>query len=495
MTLSVTDSAELSTPARRLLPLWVGIGVYALLLLSGNRLLNDPDTLWQVTVGQWIIDHRAVPEVDVYSFTMRGQPWISTQWLAQIAYAFSYTLGGWAGPVVLAAAALAASFMLLARFLVARLTESAAMVFVTAALALMAPHMLARPHVLAMPVMLAWVGGLVAAMDRRQAPSFWLLPLIALWANLHGGFVFGIALIAPMALEVLLTAKPEQRKSLALRWAAFGLAALAASCVTPYGWGALLGSQRILSLGAALATISEWRPADFSSIGPLEIALLTGFGLALLRGITLPPVRILMLLGLVHMALSHDRNLEVLALLAPLILAVPLSRQIGAAESAARHPAAPSRALLAGLALLLVAGTAAFASLHRFQPHPSNSPAAAVAALKQLALPRVFNDYDFGGYLIASGVAPFIDGRTELYGEKFVVEQNNAVRLKPPEQLFKLLEDYKIEATLLRSEDAATKLLDHVDGWRKVYADEIATIHVRRPGVPHSVEPAVSPAR
>ena len=55
--------------------------------MAGNRLLIDPDTLWQITVGQWILDHHAVPQTDVYSFTMRGQPWISTQWLAQVLYA------------------------------------------------------------------------------------------------------------------------------------------------------------------------------------------------------------------------------------------------------------------------------------------------------------------------------------------------------------------------------------------------------------------------
>lgn len=73
MTLSVTHTEATIRPSRALLPLWVGAGVYALLLISGNRLLNDPDTLWQITVGQWILDHRAVPEVDVYSFTMRDR--------------------------------------------------------------------------------------------------------------------------------------------------------------------------------------------------------------------------------------------------------------------------------------------------------------------------------------------------------------------------------------------------------------------------------------
>jgi hypothetical protein len=140
-----------------------------------------------------------------------------------------------------------------------------------------------------------------------------------------------------------------------------------------------------------------------------------------------------------------------------------------------------------------MAGTVAYASVHRFEPHPHGAPAAAVAELKKFNLTRVLNDYDFGGYLIANGVAPFIDGRTELYGEKFFVDQDAANRLTKPENLFRLLDAYKIEATLMRTQSAANKLLDHMDGWQKVYADDIATIHIRKPGATHSVEPVIDP--
>ncbi|MBB1091350.1 hypothetical protein HUU61_08600 [Rhodopseudomonas palustris] len=491
MTILTADSRALSIPRRRLLPLWIATAVYAFLLIAGDRLLNDPDTLWQVTIGQWIIDNHAVPQVDVYSFTMAGQPWISTQWLAQMLLAGSTALAGWAGPVVLSAGALALTFGLCAWFLGRRLSDGTTLVFVTVAIALMAPHMLARPHVLAMPVMVAWAGALIAAADRREAPSLWLLPLIALWANLHGGFVLGIALVAPLGLDDALSASPTRRLPLLLRWVLFGVLALIASCANPYGWNAILASQRILSLGQALATITEWAPADFSRIGALEITLLGGLGLALLRGVTLPPLRILMLLGLIHMALSHARNLELLALLAPLIIAAPLARQIGGAETRADGASRSAYGAVAAAMALMIGGTLAFTSLHRFAPQRANSPAAAVTELKKLGAQRVFNDYDFGGYLIANGVAPFIDGRTELYGEQFVVEQNAAVRLRPPDKLFRMLDDYRIDATLLRTGDAATRLLDHLDGWRKVYADDIATIHVRKPGAAQAAEPKV----
>ncbi len=494
MTLSVTHATEEASPLRGLLPLWIGAGIYALFLLAGNRLLIDPDTLWQITVGQWIVDHRAVPETDVYSFTMRGQPWISTQWLAQVLYAKAYASLGWSGPVVLAASAIAATFALLTKFLNRHLGESTTLVFVAAALALTVPHLLARPHVLALPVMVAWVGGLIAAADRRRAPSFRLLPLMALWANLHGGFVFGLVLVAPIALDAVLSADVESRRSLLLRWAAFGVAALLTSFLTPYGWNALLASQKILGLGAALPLIMEWKPADFGSLGALEVCLLLGIGLALYRGIKLPPLRIVLLLGLVHMALAQGRASEILALLGPLVLAAPLARQVGGAEPVHSNAAAPMRGVLfAGIAIVLLAGTLVYASVHRFEPHTRGSPVAAVTALKRLNLARVFNDYDFGGYLIANGVAPFIDGRTELYGEKFFVDHNAASGLMEPENLFRLLEEYKIEAALMRSQSAATKLLDHVDGWQKVYADDIATIHLRKPGAAHTIEPAVDP--
>jgi hypothetical protein len=148
--------------------------------------------------------------------------------------------------------------------------------------------------------------------------------------------------------------------------------------------------------------------------------------------------------------------------------------------------------VVAALVLVLAAGTLTFAGMHRFAPNTGNSPVQAVMELKKLNLERVLNDYDFGGFLIASGVAPFIDGRTELYGEKFFVDHNNASGLMEPENLFRLLDQYQIQATLMRTQSAATKLLDHMDGWQKIYSDDVATIHLRKTGALHAAEPAVA---
>jgi hypothetical protein len=457
--------------------LWLGFGVYLLLLVNGGSLLNDSDTYWQIGAGKWILDHNAVPHVDIYSFTKAGEPWVSSSWLAQVLFAEAYELAGWSGPVVLSAASIAATFALFAHILGRKIPATYAIIIALAALMLSTGHLLARPHVLVLPVMVAWVNGLVEASERREAPSFWLLPLIALWANLHGGFVFGLALVAPFALDALWNAQAPQRRRLALRWIAFGIGALVACCATPYGWGSILAARKILDLGELLHLIYEWMPADFSRFSPFEAYVFASIALALYCGVKLTPPRILLVLGLFHMALSHVRNIEILALLMPLVVLTPVASQFGlkAARTVRTNFPIASAAILA----LLGASTWAFAANYKYSPPAIQSPAAAVDALIARHPKRVLNDLPFGGYLISRQLPVFIDGRAELYGEAFEMNYYRALQLKDVNLFLNLLRDYDIDAVLLTPVTPAASLLDHLDGWSRVYADDNAVLHVR----------------
>ncbi len=456
--------------------LWLGIGVYALLLADGRTLLTDADTYWQIAVGQWILDHGSMPRVDIYSFSKLGEAWISSSWLAQVVYAVSYNLAGWSGPVVVAAGAISATFALLAHYLERRIPSTYAVLVALAAMVLSMPHFLARPHVLAMPLMVAWAHALMTASERRQPPSFWLLPLIALWANLHGGFVFALVLAGGFAVDALWNAEPPLRKPLALRWIAFGVAALAACCVTPYGWESILASRKILDLGELLRLLTEWTPPNFSKLSPFELTILALIAGMLYFGIKLSPPRIALLLGLLHMALSHGRNVEVFALLLPIVVLTPVSHHF------ALHPSPPRRmtsVAAAMLAVVLGVATSVWAAHWTYSPPNSLSPAAAVEAVKAHGVRRVLNDRAFGGYLIWRQTPVFIDGRAELYGEQFTMAYYNAVELKDVGQFVGLLKDYDIDALLLQPDMPAARLLEHLGGWRLVHADDTAVLYVR----------------
>ena len=464
-------------PAHVAWPVAVAALLYVMLLALGGKLLNDADTYWQIALGDWMIAHRAVPHVDTYSWTLAGEPWISSQWLAQVIFAAVYGALGWSGVVAVSALAIAAAFGLLTYYLMRHLAPTPALVMTMAAFVLAAPHMLARPHALALPVMVMWVAGLVRAADEKRAPSFWLLPLIALWANLHGGFTFGIFLIAPVALEALLNARADERLRVVMRWALFGVAALATACVTPYGPESILVTRRILGLGPALALIGEWQPENFARLGGLELCLLGALGFLLYKRVTLPPLRIVVVLGLLHMALSQSRSGEMLGLVAPLFMAAPFAPQLG--RAALNDAKGAYTAAASALALFALAMTVVMPLSLRYEPRAQVTPAGAVAAVKASGKTHLLNSYDFGGYLIAQGVKPFIDGRTELYGADFMLRHDAAVNLKDVNVFYGLMRSRDIDVTMLAPSTPAVGLLDRMPDWKRVYADDIAVVHVR----------------
>jgi hypothetical protein len=484
MTISLTNSIPIDRRPDSLAPLCVAAATYLLLLFAGDNLLHDPDTLWQIKVGQWILDQRAVPYSDIYSFSRNGDVWLSTSWLSQLLFAAVYAHWGWTGVVVLTSIAIASATAIFFALLQRHLSRAHALLFSLLAIMLAAPHLLARPHVLALPVMVAWSGALMAAADRSKAPSLLLLPLMALWANLHGGFVLGLALIGPIGLEALESAAPERRLVLALRWALFGLASLVASCCTPYGWSSLLGAARILDLGESFKVIAEWRSADFSAFNTFEAALLGLLGLAFYRGLTLSAPRILLILVMVWMALTHVRSIETFGILVPLVLAKPLAARPKTASSEPTADAQPRWSAVTAFAALTIvmaawASTSIFAARHAFTFSTIQTPVAAVDLLISRKAERVFNSYGFGGYLITRDVKPFVDGRSELYGEKFLMDFFAAEDARDVDGLLRMLDDYRIDATLLTSDSPAARVLDHIPGWTRAYADKMAVVHVR----------------
>ncbi len=466
------------------LPFCIAAAVYALLLFLGRSLLSDPDVYWHIAVGRWIVEHRAFPHVDPFSATVAGAPWIAKEWLSQLLYAGAHALAGWPGVVVLAAAAAAAAFALLAYFLLQKLAPVPALTLAVAGFVVASPHILARPHALALPLMVGWIGVLANAVDHRRPPPLALLPVMTLWANLHGSFTLGLALIAPLAFEAWFNAGVARRAT-ALTWLRFGALALIAACVTPYGPEPILVAFRMLGLGQILQIINEWKPQDFSRIGGFEVCLLLGLGFALYRGIKLPPLRIALLVGLLHLGLSQVRHVDVFGLLLPLVLAQPLARQVGAAGEAADDPSQQTSGLAhAALAACLVAMTWVLAGMSGWAPHAEISPIGAVAAIKARNTGPILNSYNFGGYLIYAGVKPFVDGRTDqLYGEAFMVRYANAVTLHNVGDFVHLLDEYGVTTTLLSPQTPALGLLDRMDEWQRVYADDVAVVHVRRSGV------------
>jgi hypothetical protein len=483
-------------------PLLIGVGVYLFGVSRGSKLLQDGDTLWHIAAGQWIFQHGAVPTQDVYSHTMRGAAWTAHEWLSEVILAAAHQAGGWSLIVAIAALAFAGTIALLTRALLRWLEPIYVLLFVTLAVLMTASHLLARPHVLAMPLMMVWTIELVHASEAGRAPRLWLLPVMTLWANLHGGFTLGIALAFAFAIESLLAARREQRLSASAKsWGIFLAMAVASALFTPHGTQGLWFTwQTLFESSYALGRIGEWRSPNFQTFQPLELWLLAGLALTMYQGLRLPPIRLVLLLGLLHLALKHIRNVELVGLLTPLIVASPLAAQWRQAQQAKQQLEGADRlfrklaqpagdgAILMSL-LVLVAMTLWLARSRPIEPPEVAAPVLAVQAAQTAGIKGpVLNSYGWGGYLIYSGIPPFIDGRADIYGDSFFKQYSEALELRSSDGLPNLLTKYKITWTLLGPDSAAVAMLDHLPQWRRLYSDKMAVVHVKT-GVDHAAEP------
>jgi hypothetical protein len=477
----------------RLVPSWpllVGLAVFGRLLSERMALLNDPDTYLHIAAGRWIVAHRALPMHDPFSHSMPGADWISSEWLAQIIMARVYDSFGWAGIILVAAASVALAGGLLTHFLLRRFEPLPALIAAAAAAALLLPHALARPHVLALPLLVLWSGLLLAARDADRPPPFAAVAVMVLWANLHGSFMFGLALALFLGGEaVLQPGAGRSRYTEGRRWGVFVLAAVVAALITPYGVAGLLQPIRLTAMPALQATFTEWLSPDFQKSPALELWLVGALLIGFATGARLPPTRLVLLLGLVHMTLQHVRHADLLAIVGPLAVAAALGRSLAALtareapsrlglwlDRLARPPGLPAGALTLVLAVAIALPTALQGVVRN---DDAVTPGAALDAARRLGLSGpVFNGETFGGYLVFRGVPTFIDGRVEMYGGDFLTRDYQAER-GDAAVLGEILERYHIAWTLLAPGLGAVGVIDRMPGWERVYADDRAVIHRR----------------
>jgi hypothetical protein len=457
-----------------------GLALFALLLAMPG-ILADSDTLWQIHTGEWILRHHAIPHTDPFSYTAFGQPWSTQEWLAETLMGLADQAGGARGVMVVTAAAAGLTAALLLYHLRQFMALPPAVMVMLLGIANCAGSLLARPHVLAWPCLELWCAGLVLARARHGAPNWFLLPVMTLWINLHGSFMVGLLLPLAFLAEAAIEAGANWRKPVT-DWALFTAAAWAAALLNPDRLAGVLFPFRLLGMHN-LDWIGEWQPADFSAFRPLELTILLLMGVGLLGRLTVPPFRLAMLLGLVHLALRHWRHDQLLGLIGALLLAEAIGRL--APAPAQRAPVAvPFRVGLPTAAGLF----AAIALCVRFMVPLDHEPGANVLATLDklpatLRARPVLNDYRFGADLIAHGDRPFIDSRADLYGDASLSRYREITELKPG-VLAAALRDFHIAWTIFPPDAPVLQSLDLEPGWHRLPSDPAAAepaavVHVR----------------
>ena len=531
----------ISSPAwRRRLPLiaFAALAMFAFCLVDQN-MFADGDTNWHVATGRWILSHGAVPLTDPFSYTAFGHRWVAHEWLSEVLMALAWNAARWSGVMVLTAAGAATTMALLTAELSRRLGTLSVIAAVALCFMMLLGHILARPHIIALPFLVFWMARVMEARRRERAPPIWLAPVVIVWANLHGSFIFGLAFTAPFALEAFLEARGLEARGLAarakaliamgsparaddpgdgplairlwrrlrtllqremhaffsggaglvaLKWGAFLVAATACALLTPNGVKGLLYGFYVTSM-PHLRWINEWKSFSFQSPSFFEMALFFTLFICLYRGVRVGAVRLGLLLLIFYLTLQHLRQEIILAVMAPLLLADPLRRVFEPSWTEHAPPTGwpPPRDIAVAIAVVaalfggLVAWRVATPEVRR------DSGVVPYTALEHvpaaLRARPVFNNYSFGGWLVLEGVRPFMDGRSDMYGDD-LLKLYLDVEAADPTAVDIALHRYNIQWTILAPSSALVKRLDATPGWRRLYADKWAVVQVRNDAAP-----------
>lgn len=462
----------------------------------------DPDLWGHLTFGRLILHLGHLPPRDIYSYSALGHPWRDHEWLSEVILALCYNAGGILGLKLFKLSCTAATMALLA----ASAAETGAsialqQIVLTAAALALGPIMQFRPQLFDFLGLSALL--LILARDtyRRAGPLWPAIPLLALWANLHGGFFVGLAALA--AYAALAAAEDwfdgaGSRRTLrtVLVLAACTLATLA----NPYGvanWGTVFAT---LDNPLTRAIVSEWQPLAFSIAEEWRRAPLTAVNFALAiapllalaacfaarpRGGDLPLVVIAALMGVGAWFAVRNLALAVIAWTTPLCrhAALLLQERSGSRRAerarAGLWPPAVNQLLIATIALWLAAETGLFSRALR----PAFAvPQGAVAFMRAHGLEgNVLCDFAWGEYLIfhlAPASRVFIDARYDMVYPRRVIADYLDFFLDRP-RAAAVLSAYPHDFVLITTAAPGRALMERSTGWTLIYSDSAAMLFAR----------------
>ena len=479
------------------------------------RSVVDLDVGIHLAGGRWIAEHRAVPVLDPFTYTVSDHAYVAYHWLFQLGLYTCERVAGVVGLAVVRLALLLATGGLLLGTLRARGTSAASGALLGfAALVASEWRFTLRPELAS----LLLAAAMLFVLERRpRGPWIWLLPLLQiLWANTHV-HALGLAILGAYALEDVLRAR-------SLRTPLVGIALLsaAAAFVNPYG---ATGFLYPLRLATRFSSADAFAGHIGELVSPFAIAadpsqpFSTSAALFAIRALlAFSVVSVVVLLRARHVAdaalVALFGALAALAVRNAALFAVAtLPAQARALDLLLARLPPPARRR-AGGAILVAATALALLQLPRvvsgtWYAHDRRADRfAAELCADCLALETadwiatnapagpLLNNLALGSTLLwrAPAQRVFIDGRNEVSGEAFYLE---SLRALDPEHFEEARRRYGFETVALahRGGDArAARLSAHLardPAWRLVHVDGAGVVFARVAG-PNGALPAAS---
>ena len=487
----------------RLPPAHCGLFLFAAVLAysyGGAQVFGDPDTAWHIATGDLIRQLGSIPMEDTWSFAANGEIWYNLSWLFDIGFSALFAAGGFTALYILTLLAFAGSYVFMANECLKRGASFLAVsISMLIAILVSFNSILARPNLSSIILSVALYHMLSRYRDTHRTGYLVALPLLmALWVNLHGGYLLAFPVIGVFFVEAWL----QKNYSLARTYCITGLACVAATLLNPYGYAVYYGAYKTLSLGFDQVHIVEWQSVNIGKDLPLTLMLLLVLFTGNVRDKAIPFSDKLVAIALLFMALNSQRHGAVAGALAMPYISLRLTHFWNEGRFGAWL--APREALImqdmykndvkwmgAIMAVIAVALAASPFPRDMFLKDPPGFPKKsfpikeAEFIAKKYPKTRFMTDYNIGGYLVyiwRGDVKVFVDGRaSSLYSKETLQDYADfAMISKGYGGRAKMIADYYgFEGVVIPNEDPGSAEWHWNPDWKLVYNGDVAAVYLR----------------
>ena len=477
-----------STPKRLSPPVFSFHLVLAALLAAWAfffcaRSVADPDLWWHLTNAQYLIAHHHVPTVDMYSYTVRGTPWIDHEWLSELVFYLAWKVAGLVGLFVLYWL-LVEGVLLGMMYLAYKAADNIKAAFVASILGAVLAVVNFGPR----SILFGWtylVVLLVILLRYRRGESapLWLIPILfCLWINSHGSWLIGLTIFGIIIASGMVSGtwgkieavrwRPDQLRKLLVAFAASS----AMLFINPYGYKLVwYPFDFAFKQNLVVEHIDEWSSVNFHEPrGKVVLIFLFAIFLSALlhkRRWRLEEVA-LTLLG-VYAGLSHVRLLFLAAILITPILARRLDF-LPPYEADIDKPML-NAAIIAFLITIMVTQLPSQAVLENDLAR--KEPIGGLAYLSTHAKgEHVFNEYMWGSFMMlhTPGITTFIDTRTDIFAHKGILQ--DYLDVTGIHESLQILEKHKVIYVLYPRGEPLSYLLQNTPAWKLVYQDSVSAV-------------------
>lgn len=452
---------------------------------------SDGDLAAHIRMGDAILATHRIPLHSLGSYTAGNDLLVAPAWLSEVIFARLFHAGGLPLIAVVTGIIVALTHSFVALFLRSRGVDArVALATALASLILGASHWLARPHMFSI---LGAALTLFLLESRGRQRVVWFFLLFVLWANLHGGWLYGLLVIAVYAaggfVEARLGDKPDwtaRARSDCLAFAVAGFATL----LNPYTIGLhreVLGAVTSASLAMH---IDEYQPPNFGEMEslPFLIAIIAGVGL-LAASRKRPSVPWLAVIAMTLIfGVRAGRNIALFGVTGMPLIALHAAqswrngrrpfRYFG--EFARLDPCArvgqwatPMLVLLLGLGLNR--GSAAGATLIEDRFDSRVFPVEAVRSAQAAGLVgRIFHPWTWGGYLLYAWPGSSLHVDPLEFSEETIDSHTRIESMQPGWRVE--LTRWNVELAILEVDSPLASALARDPGWSLRYRDSTAVV-------------------